>query len=100
MQEKRRELLEQSLRRVQGELEQLGFSVLVAPCSMPQGYSLSLVAGESEQSIVAAYTAATIGGEFAHVADPVQRGRFEHELADHIADRAIANASTRPNPDA
>lgn len=96
MQEKRRELLEQSLRRAQKELEELGFAVLISPGAMPQGYSLSLVAGESEHAIVAAYTAQSIGSEFAHVANEAKRTQFAQEVADNIADRAITYAAARP----
>ena len=95
MQQERRELLEQSLRKAQKELEELGFAVLLSPSAMPQGYSLSLVVGESEQAIVAAYTAQSIGAEFAHVADEAKRQRFAQEIADTIADRAITSAAAR-----
>lgn len=88
--------LEQSLRKMRKELEELGFSVLISPLSMPQGYSLSLVVGESEQAIVAAYTAQHIGAEFAHIADEAKRTQFANELADNIADRAITSAAARP----
>ena len=96
MQTERREVLEQSLRKMQKELGELGFSVLLSPLSMPLGYSISLVVGESEQAIVSVYTAQSIGAEYAHVADDAKRTQFANELADNIADRAITSAAARP----
>lgn len=96
MQKEKMELLEQSLRKLRKELEGLGFSVLISPLSMPQGYSLSLVVGESELAIVAAYTAQGIGAEFAHAAEEAEVTKFANELADNIADRAISSAAARP----
>lgn len=96
MQRERREQLVLALRRAQEELEGLGFTALISHTVLPQGDSISLVVGESEQSIVAAYTAQSIGEEYAHTADASRRQRFAHELADNIADRAITSAAERP----
>lgn len=95
MQVERRELLEQSLRKMRKELEGLGFSVLISPLSMPHGYTLSLVVGESEQAIVAAFTAQDIGAVFAHTAEEAKVTKFANELAANIADRAISSAAAR-----
>lgn len=96
MQGERREQLVLALRRAQQELEGLGFTALISHTVLPQGDSISLVVGESEQSIVAAYTAQSIGEEFAHSGDESRRQRFARELADYIADRAITSAAARP----
>lgn len=97
MQKERRELLEQSLRKMQQELEELGFVALISHSLLPHGHSMSLVVGESEVAIVAACTAQSIGEESAHVADASARERFAFELSDKIADRAITSAAAMSN---
>lgn len=96
MQEERQELIARALRKAQKELEELGLTVLIAPCAMPQGLTMSLTVGESEEAIVASYTAQQIGAEFAQTADSKDAQRFAVELSVNIADRSIYMASARP----
>lgn len=96
MENERQEQLVKRLQGVQLELEKMGLKSLIAPCGLPQGLTLSLMVGESEEAIAASYTAQHIGAEFAHTADKKDAQRFADELASNIADRAISSAAARP----
>lgn len=84
------------LRNAQLELEKHGFVSLIAPSAMPQGYSLSLIVGQSEQAIISQYTACTCGEEQGLVADEATRKDFHARIAENLASRAIDLAAGRP----
>lgn len=96
MEKERQDQLVKRLQGVQLELEKMGLKSLIAPCGLPQGLTLSLMVGESEEAITASYTAQHIGAEFAHTADKKDAKRFADELASNIAERAIWAAAARP----
>ena len=96
MERERQEQLVKRLQDVQLELEKMGLKTLIAPCGLPQGLTLSLMVGESEEAIAASYTAQHIGAEFAHTADKTNAQRFADDLASNIAERAIWVAAARP----
>ena len=89
MEKERQDQLVKRLQDVQLELEKMGLKSLIAPCGMPQGLTLSLMVGESEEAITASYTAQHIGAEFAHTDNKKDAKRFADELASNIAERAI-----------
>lgn len=96
MEKERQDQLVNYLQGVQRDLEKMGMKSLIAPCGLPQGLTLSLMVGESEEAITASYTAQHIGAEFAHTADKNDAKRFADELASNIAERAIWTAAARP----
>jgi hypothetical protein len=55
------------LRNAVDALHAIGVPCMVAPMSLPQGMTVSLHAGSSVESAVAANVAATAGGEYAGV---------------------------------
>ncbi|MEQ6436236.1 hypothetical protein V8Z74_14575 [Comamonas sp. w2-DMI] len=81
------------LQSVQKDLKKMGLQSVIAPCSFPQGNTMSLMIGESEESVVAASTAQEIGAEYAHTSDKAKSAHFSSELANNIAQRAINNAA-------
>lgn len=96
MENERQDQLVKYLQGVRRDLEKMGVKSLIAPCGLPQGLTLSLIVGETEQAIAASYTAQHIGAEFAHTADKNDAKRFADELASNIAERAIWAAAARP----
>lgn len=95
MDKERQDQLVKHLQAVQHELEKMGLKSLIAPCALPQGLTLSLMVGETEQAIAASYTAQHIGAGFAHTADLKDSTLFADELASNIAERAIWSAAAR-----
>lgn len=87
----RKDLVLEQLRKAQAAFETQGFICLISQSALPNGFSFSLVVGETEEAIVAQYTAEKIGSEAAFTKDG--QPRFAYELAEHIADRAIAFAA-------
>ena len=84
-----KEQLVKYLQGIQTDLAKMGLKTLIAPCDFPQGYTISLIAGESEESIVSSYVAQSLGAEMAHTSDTKDATRFAQELASQIAQRAI-----------
>ena len=79
------------LAAAQDQLEALGMKCLQSPTSLPQGYTLTLIVGESEQAIAGAHVALSVGGASAHTAQGCRE--FEHQVPDLLADFAIIRAA-------
>lgn len=72
-------------------LRAIGVHCMVSPMSLPQGMSVSLHAGATEDAATAAEVAAERGGEYAHAVDTHTKFARMVELA--IADAADVEAS-------
>ncbi len=79
------------LAAAQTQLEALGLKCIQSPTSLPQGYTLALIVGESDLAIASAHVALSVGGVAAHTA--AAPTDFDHQVSQVLADFAIIRAA-------
>lgn len=75
----------------QKQLEALGFKCIQSPTSLPQGYTLALIVGDSDLAIAGAHVALSVGGIAAHTS--TDRAGFDHQVAELLSDFAVIKAA-------
>ena len=91
MQASYREQAAAILAAAQKQLEALGLKSMQSPTSLPQGYSLALLVGDSELAISGAHVALSVGGAAAHTS--TTRADFDHQVSELLTDFAVIKAA-------
>lgn len=87
----RREQARKILAAAQIQLEALGLKCIQSPTSLPQGYTLALIVGDTDLAIAGTHVALSVGGAAAHT--PAAGTDFDHKVADLLTDFAIIQAA-------
>ena len=79
------------LAAAQKQLEALGLKCIHSPTSLPQGYTLALIVGDSDLATAAAHVALSVGGSTAHTS--ASRTKFDHQVSELLTDFAVIKAA-------
>jgi len=87
----RKERARRILAVAQAQLEALGLKCIQSPTSLPQGYTLALIVGESDLAIASAHVALSVGGSAAHTS-PASTD-FDCQVAELLTDFSVIQAA-------